>query len=789
MKNKRPFLKLFAGKSYAVILLCFLIHFITAQSFASNFKTDPVIFAQKIDSLSRLIDKKSGMVDSGQIITLANAIAWDLILANQHKNALELLHATEPFISPGLEIAKQLDFSFMLLLATQPKDDPDNIKHYLQQAEKSKNTQALEQAYSLIIAYYITQNEADKAILYFNAAKQDPLIAQQENRSWNLQLLNYSLNLLTASPADSLEIALIEELPNQKFTAIQLESINCLLQLDSIPVSFLNALNQALKNTEHFPIIALTHKKIADQLILENPNKAIQFYKNILALLKAFSLAQNEFEETLSKNLQELRSRSEENKRPKIEWSLILIIFLFVSILLITYTLINRRKVFKLKMREKKIAIDQSIQKLLQAEHEFEERVNEREKTLKNELIEIKKLDVELKAALNRAEEANFQKNAFMANMSHEIRTPLNGILGFAYLLGNELAMMDEPELYEYASSIKKSGDRLLHLLNNIIDISRLQANDIKIKKQDCRIETLVGETLATYQEAAKQKGLQIITDISKDAIATSDYETLSRVMNELVDNSLKYTEKGYIKIKTMVLSDEKILQIVISDTGTGIDKAYQEHIFEAFKQDNQSYSKQYQGAGLGLPLSKRLMDLIGGKLSISSEKTKGTTMTISLSLSENPPAANLLKKPPQKPVIYPVLPKELQILLVEDDKPNMIVLTQLIKKYGNVVQAIDGDKALKLVKESVERDKLFDLIFMDINLPAPWDGIKIIQFIKQHYEIYNQIPIIAQTAYGMSGDKERFLEAGFDFYLAKPVKPEELAEVIQIIVSRSENQ
>ncbi len=236
-----------------------------------------------------------------------------------------------------------------------------------------------------------------------------------------------------------------------------------------------------------------------------------------------------------------------------------------------------------------------------------------------------------------------------MANMSHEIRTPLNGILGFASLLGYELALLDKPELHEYASSIQKSGDKLLHLLNNIIDISRLQANDMEIKKQICHLTSLIESALEPLQAVARQKGIQIICVIPPDeALALADHETLQRVISEILDNSVKYTEKGYVKISAEIQKEDRKIKLLISDTGAGIDKAFQAQIFEPFRQDNQSYSKQYQGAGLGLPLAKRLIDLLGGSLEILSEKAKGTNITLYLPQAEHQQS---------KEIIYTSLP------------------------------------------------------------------------------------------------------------------------------------
>lgn len=746
---------------------------------AQNHSTNPSELVIKIEKIQQQLTKNSPVpLDTAALLKSVNSIAVELLQSANKQQALSFLNDFRPFLNTNAAEADRLNYHLYTLLAAKNQEDPEPIKTYLQLAVKSGDARHIEMAYLLLVNSYINVNQVDKAELFLNAANRD-LAQYSVGTSWNRYLMDLSLKLLKGMETDSVEHQLIKTIDNQNFELYQRYIIEDFIREQTISTPFLDALAQAIDKTEEKKLKALIYQKKADKIFADEPETASQLYLSSIKLHNEAEAEKQFFQNQLLLDWQQIQTSSQEENTKKTYWELFFIGVLLSCIIYLIIKLIRNKKSLSQKLSQQEIAIDQLSQHISKTEKEFSERVKEREISLKNELIEIAKLDVELKAALSRMEEANYLKNAFMANMSHEIRTPLNGILGFASLLGYELAVIDKPELHEYASSIQKSGDKLLHLLNNIIDISRLQANDIEIKKQNCHLCSLFEAALAPLQATVQQKGIQLISLIPDEALALTDHETLSRVVSEILDNSVKYTEKGYVKVSAEIHKDQKEIELVISDTGAGIDKAYQAQIFEPFRQDNQSYSRQYQGAGLGLPLAKRLIDLLGGRLEIFSEKAKGTSITIHL-----PQAENKLKKE----IIYTSLPtkpkgfvaKKLHILLVEDDRSNLIVLSQLLKKYGQVVQAADGKIALEAVMQSVEKGSYFDLFFMDINLPAPWDGVKLMHFIKENYSTYAQTPFVAQTAYGMAGDKERFMREGFDGYIAKPMKPDELALLIE---------
>lgn len=417
---------------------------------------------------------------------------------------------------------------------------------------------------------------------------------------------------------------------------------------------------------------------------------------------------------------------------------------------------------------------------------ELETRINERKHVLFNELEERKKVDTELTLALKEAEKANYLKNAFLSNMSHEIRTPLNGILGFSSLLEVELALLDNPELYEYANSIQQSGERLLHLLNNIIDISRIEANDLELDIKPQPIGPLLDKCIDLYAFKANEKGVRIINehkDFDQALYVSTDKNTLDRVLCEILDNAVKYTEKGFIRISLSVEDehDTQFVRISIKDTGIGIDETYLPHIFEAFRQESLGYSRLYQGAGLGLPLAHRMMELMGGTLHVTSQKSAGTTIALSLPLATQ--TDEVIRDKIAEEELLALDKKELKnlrLLIVEDDKSNLLLLKKMVDGFGEVHTVMDGEQTISYVEEKAQNGVQFDLFLIDINLPAPWDGIKLMHAIKHRWTQYENSLFVAITAYAMIGDRERMIEAGFDDYVPKPVEKDNLIRILK---------
>ena len=458
-----------------------------------------------------------------------------------------------------------------------------------------------------------------------------------------------------------------------------------------------------------------------------------------------------------------------------------LLVLLFVW-MLNNYLKYKKALINKIDLIEKNTSESQAH--MQESFNNFDTLAQERAADLQKELTDRERIDRELQEALSNAEEANYQKNAFLSNISHEIRTPLNGIIGFSNLLENELAMLDQPLLFDYANSIQKSGEKLLHLLNNIIDISRLEANDINFQVVKCDLSMLLDEILQPLYPQAAKKGIRIVKEVAPLHVH-ADKEMLAKVLDEMLDNAMKYTDKGFIRIVVEKNEADDWVKISIRDTGIGIDKNYLPELFEAYRNVNHGYTRQYQGAALGIPLSKQLVEKMGGTFKLESQKGDGTTITIVLPhATPSSVAVNAITLDVNRPEGIQDILLGKRILLVEDDHASRKIITKYLDLFAEVVVAVDGNEALAAIQQHNENHQYFHLLLFDINLPAPWDGIKLLQHIKTNEPKYAKTPALAQTAYAMSGDKESLLKAGFNGYLSKPIQRLELyKEIMKVMV------
>ncbi|MBU1012727.1 MAG: response regulator [Bacteroidetes bacterium] len=478
-------------------------------------------------------------------------------------------------------------------------------------------------------------------------------------------------------------------------------------------------------------------------------------------------------------------SRSLEECKSKNKTLLILLISLGsiqgLLILLLFIRFRKKNKVSHSTIQNKQNELEQLQASLKIVNQKIESEVGKRTKEIKEELDKRLEIDIELKKALKNAEDANYLKNAFLSNMSHEIRTPLNGIIGFSNLLVTELSIMENQELFDFANGIQQSGDRLLHLLNNIIDISRIEANDMEVQLIPCKINEIIENVANLYKFKANEKKLKFNTKYNEVPDVLVDEHNITKIISDIIDNAVKYTDKGFINVITDYDADENMVIISIKDTGIGIDESYINHVFEAFRQESLGYSRNYQGAGLGLPLAKRLISLMKGDIIVESKKGVGTTVKILLKTSANPAQLKAKDEPRGESVNIQDRDdgKKINIFIVEDDRMNRLVLSKMLDKVGNNSLAVDGEETISIIERAYKNGVIFDVMLFDINLPAPWDGIKLMHEVKSRWKEYKFIPFIAQTAYAMAGDRERLLDAGFDNYIAKPVNKNELISII----------
>ncbi len=457
---------------------------------------------------------------------------------------------------------------------------------------------------------------------------------------------------------------------------------------------------------------------------------------------------------------------------------------LFLLVLLFILLLISRNKSKKLLSKNQHL-----ISEIAQLKNDLEFNNQsldlnfiEKTKVLQEQLKNQKAIELDSKIALKNAEEANFLMNTFLSNMSLEIRTPLSGIIGFSNMLLDEIKDKEKSELYEIAKNISNSSAHLLELMEHIIELSKIEAKDYELNIKPFAVNTVINSCFQKFRKKADEKNLILEYEQNEIFLANGDKAALEKSIDLILDNAIKYTIEGKITISVQVETDKKRLRIIISDTGIGIDKNFLSDIFKAFRQESFGYSRIQQGAGLGLPLAYKLLHLINGDLQIESERSKGTNVSISLMLidkkQENDQEgksagiqSNILGF---STIIQPF------IFIVEDDKMNRMIFDKMLSKYADVQIAIDGEDGFKQLGKALKADHIFDIILLDINLPAPWDGMLLLKEFKKKWPILNKVPFVAQTAYAMPGDREKFLAVGFDDYISKPIDRKELFNIIE---------
>ncbi len=594
---------------------------------------------------------------------------------------------------------------------------------------------------------------------------------------WLSVLTSYSQNAVNSVNADSLEKVLRNGNDTDRVSALEkliyyygdkdLKKMNLyvnryILQPDSLisPVEksrFLKELSKLLASYNDYKTSYYLLQK-ADSLT----NKAIKPVNNNLASIKT----------------------EKENK----SYGNIAFYFLFLAFVLFVITFVyliwtiqkNKVELNNYKNAKKALLIELDNKK-----NELEERIALRTKELKKQVDELVEKETALKTELKKAEEANYLKNAFLANIGFDIRTPLNSIIGFANLLETELAVRKSKELYNYADNIEQSGYFLLKMLNNIIDISALEANKLELKIAPVEISEIIKGLSIDYSLKAKEKNLIFKTKVDEELPPVlADKNGLKKVLKQIIDNAFQFTNEGFVTVSCTYDESHDLAVIEVKDTGIGMDKSLQENIRKTLRElTSENYT---QGAGVGLKLAEKYMEIMNGQLLINSVPGEGTTVTIQVPCSKT--SETVVLKEGEQPETEKGTPVsatlhdlgKLDFFVVEDDRMNRMIIEKILSKAGTVTMAVDGDDCMNIIESEASKGHFFEVMLFDINLPAPWDGVKLMKEIRKKYPEYRKIPFIAQTAYAMAGDKERFLKEGFDSYVSKPIDKNELLGVVR---------
>ncbi len=376
----------------------------------------------------------------------------------------------------------------------------------------------------------------------------------------------------------------------------------------------------------------------------------------------------------------------------------------------------------------------------------------------------------ELMLAKKRAEESDQLKSEFLANMSHEIRTPMNGILGFARMLGEE--EMDSEQQKLYIDIIESSSSQLMRIIDDILEISILETKQVRVVNNPLNMNRLFLELFTIYDRQAKMNKTPLYIKSSLDddmATIMVDEIKLRKVICNLIDNALRYTNEGYIELGYNLKKDT--LVIYVKDTGIGIVKEKQEVIFERFSQAEKRLSKEYGGLGLGLSIAKQNTELLGGGISVESEKGKGSTFTFTIPYN---PAIKTNNKNQSDFNRKKLDTKRHTVLVVEDEEINYLYLETVIRKVNkaiDILHAKNGEEAVEICKSH----RNIDIVFMDIEMPK-MNGLEATHIIK---EFAPDIKIVAQTAYSTFEDRQSALKAGCDDFIEKPINVELLTQII----------
>jgi len=391
------------------------------------------------------------------------------------------------------------------------------------------------------------------------------------------------------------------------------------------------------------------------------------------------------------------------------------------------------------------------------------------QKRFENELIEAKG---NAERAMLKAEESTKLKEAFLANMSHEIRTPMNAIMGFSDILyKRELGAQEK----EYVKTIKMAGENLLAIINDILDISKIEAGMMSFEEHAFSVREILKSCHLMLMGRAQEKNLELTFVCNEDVpdFLLGDSSRLTQIIINLAGNAIKFTQKGIINIKATVLKKEgknTFVEFSVKDTGIGIPQDKLEYIFERFSQAASNTTRKYGGTGLGLSISKQLVELQGGKLSVHSKLKEGSVFSFYIPYKESfdvKPATEPIKKKYNMEELG-----KLNILLVEDNKLNVLLILSLFSENNLKLKTVEnGSEAIEKLKEGP-----FDIILMDMEMPV-MNGYEATSMIRN--EMKNNIPIIAMTAHAMAGEKEKCLSLGMNDYISKPINASLLFEKI----------
>ncbi len=388
------------------------------------------------------------------------------------------------------------------------------------------------------------------------------------------------------------------------------------------------------------------------------------------------------------------------------------------------------------------------------------------------DITERKKFEKELNESRIKAEESDRLKSNFLSMMSHEVRTPLNIILGVIDILKEAVKNEILPAKDHFFDMISRNSSRLMTLINDMIDISRIESNEMSLSFTVRNAESMLMDLKAEFEMETFTKGLQIIEKYdAPNAYIKIDELRFHQVISNIISNAIKFTQRGGITLSTKIIDEE--VNISVKDTGIGISDKFKNHLFKLFRQADEGFSRNFEGAGLGLAIANRFANLMGGRINVESEINKGSTFTVIFPKVESrfliaPDNSNAHRSSQY------IIESKPTVLIVDDNKDSRFFVEVILNKLGlNYHTASDSKTAVQILNQFD-----IDLILIDINLYGDIDGEKLFDIIRFEL-LFDSLPIVAVTGHSKNGDRERFLARGFNDYISKPFTMETLSKIL----------